>query len=140
MSRFLDFKKGLSGPDSREYWEFLRTIDQVVPVENVKVFYPKNLYSGEPNLKLFLFTGNDIWIAEQTSWSSVQITLHKNIQAEKLTRQIQTRNRFDGTQLSILLRSGENLEFNSKEDSPEDWIETFSEYIDEIFELIAKAP
>ncbi|MNW66271.1 hypothetical protein SAMN04488542_1023 [Fontibacillus panacisegetis] len=66
MSTFEEFKKELSSPENRAYWEILHIIDQVVPSESVNAFYPLNLYSGKQDLTLFLFTERDIWIAEQS--------------------------------------------------------------------------
>lgn len=140
MATYQDFKHDLMVPSNREYWGFIQSIDRFVPAENVKIFYPKNLYSGNPDLTLILFTERDIWIAEQSD-QSVKITVHKNIQIENVTRQIHIRSRLSGTQLILSLRSGETLKFNSKDDAPnEDWIENFSGYIDDIFDLVIKAP
>ncbi|SDE75575.1 hypothetical protein SAMN04488542_1022 [Fontibacillus panacisegetis] len=58
-----------------------------------------------------------------------------------MNKQFHTRNRYEGSELSISLRNDETLEFYSKEDAPnEDWVETFSGYIDVIFDLVVKAP
>lgn len=136
----MEFKRELSKPENREYWEVIQTIDRVIPADSVKAYYPLNLYSKKQDLKLFLFTEKDIWIVEQSGWS-IKIILHKNIQVETVSRDFHTRNRFEGSELSISLRGGEPLKFNSKTDGPsEDWVDIYSEYVDNIFDLIVKAP
>lgn len=136
----MEFRKVLSYPENRAYWEILNIVDQVVPSESVKAFYPLNLYSSKEGLTLFLFTEKDIWIAEQSGWS-VDITVHKNYQVDTVNKQFHLRNRSEGIELNLSLRSEETLEFNSKDDAPnEDWIDAFSGYIDEIFNLMVQAP
>lgn len=136
----MEFKRDLSKPENREYWELIQTIDPIIPADSVKAYYPLNLYSRKQDLKLFLFTEKDIWIIEQLGWS-LKIILHKNFQVETVNRDFHTRNRFEGSELSISLRGGEILKFNSKTDGPnEDWTDTYSEYINNIFNFIVKAP
>lgn len=140
MITYDDFKKEHGGVNYRQYWGFIQTVDELVPADTVKVFYPRNLYSVDGLLTLTLFTEKDVWILEKQK-DDLNITVHKNYQVESFSRKIQSRNRNGGSTLNVSLRSGASLQFDSKADAPnEDWVETYTGFIDDVFDLIVKAP
>ncbi|MHA2856910.1 DUF3908 family protein [Paenibacillus lautus] len=132
---YIEFKKKMGQPIVGVNPELFFNVQKFVIDQNVRAFYPKNFFHENKETELYIFTEKDLWcfvVGKETT----DATLIKDFQVDKL-RIIRANNqRLTGSNLEIKLISGDEIFFNAKEDSNEDWVEQYTWYIEEIFDLL----
>jgi Protein of unknown function (DUF3908) len=116
---------------SGEHTSLMYLIEKFVPKDDIKLFYPKNLFN-EKTLTTFLFLENQIFILENNQEVKVQVFNYNQIRNFELV----TEGKYKPLHLKIGLTNGETLEFNSVSDTNQIWGRSFAEQIEEIFKLL----
>lgn len=124
--------------DTWKHRYIVRTMLDYVKPEEVKGFYPKNLFSDNLSLECFVFTDKRLLIFnDYDKQISIKVLNLNQITAVNLERE---KNDFPNEIVKINFSSGEELEFDPKIDSNSSWCERFKDNVTEIFKLICQAP
>lgn len=103
--------------------------------EDLVAFYPRNWFVDGKEPEMFVITKDDI-IRVKRNHKVLDIEVFKDFKVTKLSYSENLQNRYTGSKLEITLQTGDKIFFNASEDANEDWTETFSQYIEEIFKTI----
>ncbi|WP_059050825.1 DUF3908 family protein [Paenibacillus senegalimassiliensis] len=124
--------------DMRKHRLIVKTMLEFVEADQVKGFYPKNLFSDNQSLECFVFTDNKLLIFKEFERHiSINVLKLNQITAAILERE---KDDFPDETVKLSFSTGEEIAFVPKSDSNSHWYERFKENANEIFKLICKAP
>ncbi|MED5019322.1 DUF3908 family protein [Paenibacillus chibensis] len=124
--------------DMRKHRYLVKTMLEFVENNEVKGFYPKNLFSDQLALECFVFTDNKLLIFREVEKRiNVNVLSYNQIEAARLERE---KDDFPDEIVKINFSSGEEILFDPKIDSNAHWYDSFKENATDIFKIICKAP
>lgn len=132
---YTQFRNYFGKPVFGIHHDLFSIIQKYVTDEEVSAFYPKNLLIDGVNLEVIIFTDSDAWIFIKEE-STIEVSVIKDFKVEKMKIIRSTGYQDYGLKLEIEFTSGDKLFLNSSEDTNDDWKETFSLYIEDLFQLL----
>lgn len=135
MELYIEFKRYAGNPSRSLRRNIFQTIQNHVPDEVIRGFYPKHYLPDSKNLEMVIFTDDDIWFFTDNNLGT-EIKIFKKYRVDKIKLNRAQNERFTSSRLEIDLESGEKIILDSTEDSNEDWADTFTSYIEHIFNLL----
>lgn len=124
--------------DMRKYKYLVKTMLEIVAVDEVKAFYPKHLFSENQPLESYVFTDNKLLIFYDTEEKVKVETLRYDQIRNAILQQEKTE--FPNKFVKISFSTGEEIEFDPIVDSNSSWVDKFNENATEIYKVICNAP
>lgn len=133
-----DYYRGFNYNDERnkENSHIFSKIEELININEIKSFYPKNLFLDEKKLEVYIFFENKLLLGQNFKNDKVKI---KIIDLNYLKEfKIESNWYEEGINRITLKLDQEEIVFNSLEDSNENWKYRFKEEINNIFQLLIK--
>lgn len=116
---------------SRKYSAIFRSIEELINPNEIKIFYPKNLFLDDKDLEIYIVLNGKLlrWRFGDDKKIELRILHLKNLKDFKCEGICNE----EGIYKIILeFETGEEIAFNSMDDSIDNWKYTFKEHITEI--------
>ena len=131
---YTDFRKYATSFDFELRYELLlETIENHINTEEKLIFYPRNMFLKDSELEIYFFDNEKIFIINEDA-AGVEIDILKTSSVDRV--KLTSKDRYSPLNLTITLKDGEELIFNSSTDTVEGRMQTFNRKIEEIFKLL----
>ncbi|MBO1628206.1 DUF3908 family protein [Bacillus arachidis] len=127
----------LAGSKALVFRKMMTYAKVIVPLENVKQIYAKNLYNRDDEVlrEFYYFTENDVYIIKADNTDiNVQVVKNQKVKDIQLTI---IDGHEDKVRLNIEFSNGVKMEFNSLNDANENWINSYRDFIMSIYKIYA---
>jgi len=144
---FEDFRKVSRTKDADTGYKLEKVLDTVRDLletdDNVKIFYPKNLFVDYKSLEIFMLTKSDKIILSRYNWKDeyVEIEAYRAIDIQCISIKIKPCEP-NAKKLTIKFKNGNEINFDSIKDANETWQEQYSTSIENIskFLMLRESP
>ncbi len=122
-------------PKSRKYSAMFHSIEELINSDDIKLFYPKNLFVDDKDLEVYIVLEGKILRGRFLDDNKIELrVLHlkdlKDFKCEGIYNE-------EGFQKIILqFKNGEEIVFNSMEDTNDNWKYKFKEHIKDVAKML----
>lgn len=120
--------------DNRDVRTLLSGIFQIIPRENIRFYYLKNLYI-QRSLEVIAFADHKIIIGNFIDITNYEINIYNACDIIKITLKTSAAS-YSSVDLNIYFKSGFEISLNSHQDTNDHYNSTFAETLKEIARLI----
>lgn len=136
FDKFKSFAVSESFRGRDEYVHIVNSVERYINENEIKVFYPQNLFVEQKPLTLFVFRENDFWVFKYIDLS-IEIAVYKYEKISSLILNQTTSYRPIHT-LMVGLSTGEKFVFKGQDDTNNHHAHRFNENVALLFGYLAK--